>query len=156
MKLRIISIGKVKQSFVLEGEAEYTKRLKSWCPIEFTEISNEKGASLPEETAKKLEAESLLKQIERDDFLIVLDERGKQKNSIELSNLLSSKMNEGIKNVTFAIGGAYGWDDAVRKRAHLLLSLSSLTFTYQMTRLILVEQLYRAFTLIKGVPYHKK
>ncbi len=156
MEIRIISVGKVKQSFVLEGEGEFLKRLKAWVQVNLHEIANEKSSSLPEETAKKQEGENFLKLIERDDFLIILDERGKSKSSPELSTLIASKMNEGIKRIVFGIGGAYGWDDSVRKRAHLLFSLSSLTFTYQMTRLILVEQIYRAFTLIKGIPYHKK
>ena len=156
MEIRIISLGKVKQSFVLDGEGEFLKRLKAWCPVTLQEIPNEKSRSLPEETAKKLESESFLKLLDRDDFIVILDERGKAKSSPELSTLIASKMNEGTKRIVFGIGGAYGWDDSVRKRAHLLLSLSSLTFTYQMTRLILVEQIYRAFTLIKGVPYHKK
>lgn len=155
MKLRVISLGKVKQSFVLDGEHEYTKRIRQWLPIELLELSNDKFSSMPEPTMKEKEGELFHSSVGKSDVVIVLDERGKNLTSEQFAQLFRAKMNEGVKSIDFGIGGAYGWSDDVRKGASLVLSLSPMTFTYQMTRLILIEQIYRALSLVKGVPYHK-
>jgi len=112
-------------------------------------------SSLSEESAKKEEAELFLSKIRKDDFLIVLDERGKDYTSPGLAELLERESTMGRSSFVFAIGGAHGWHESVRQRANIVLSLSRLTFPYQMVRLILTEQIYRAMTLIKGIPYHK-
>lgn len=155
MKLKLLSIGKVRQSFVLEGEAEYLKRMKPHLPLEMVELDNEKLASLPEPQIIERESELMLGRLKAGDYLVVLDQRGKSLSSEKLAELLHSRMISGEGSCVFAIGGALGWSEAARKRADLLLSLSQLTFPYQLTRLILVEQLYRAVTIIKRLPYHR-
>jgi 23S rRNA (pseudouridine1915-N3)-methyltransferase len=155
MSIRIVSLGRVKESFVLEGEGEYLKRLKKYCKVELLELDAPKSSALSEDELKDREASLFLSKMKRDEFLIVLDERGKQLASPELSKLMQERFLGGQPDICFAIGGAYGWHDSVRTRANFLWSLSKLTFTYQMTRLILTEQIYRAFTIIKGEPYHK-
>ena len=155
MKIEVISVGKVKQPFVLEGEREYLKRLAPWTKLKIGELSADKFNKLPEPQMKEKEGELFLSAVEGIEVLVVLDEGGKQKSSAELAKFFRDKMNDGVGSITFGIGGAYGWDDKVRKKADLVISLSSLTFPYQLCRLILVEQIYRAFSIIKGVPYHK-
>jgi len=155
MHLRIISIGKIKQGFVLGGEEEYLKRIKPWTSLELKELPTERLASIPDTKRQEEESKLFLKAIESTDFVVVLDERGKARTSHEFADFFRDKMNEGVGRVVFGIGGAMGWHDATRKRANLLLSLSPMTFTYQMTRLILIEQIYRALAIVKGTPYHK-
>lgn len=153
MKIKILSVGKVKQSFILAGEEEYLGRMKSFARWELIEVPN--AGEMPEAQMKKAEAETALAKVEKDEFLIVLDEHGKTFSSPDFAAYLQSKMNQGRSSFCFAIGGAYGWDEVVRKKADLRLSLSPMTFTYQMTRLILIEQLYRSMTILRGVSYHK-
>ena len=156
MQLTIASIGKVKQKFVMEAEAEYIKRLKLFTKIRVEEYEFPKLASLQEQERKKRETEEFLSKRNAGEFLIALDENGKQFTSEEFAGFLDKKMTGGVSSFCFAIGGACGWDLEVMKHgAGLVLSLSSLTFSYQMTRMILVEQIYRAFTIVKGLPYHK-
>lgn len=155
MRIRILSLGKVKQPFVLQGEAEYLKRLKPWVPVEIIELPNERFASLPEEQMKLREAELVLARREPNSFFVALDEHGKQFSSPALAEWFQQRMNQGTSSITLAIGGAYGWHESILKAAQLTLSLSELTFPYQLTRLILVEQIYRVQTLLRGMPYHK-
>lgn len=154
MRVRVFSIGRVKQDFVLKGEQEYLKRLRPYATVELLELPSA-PSSLSEESAKKEEAELFLTKIKKDEFLIVLDERGKDYTSPGLAELLERESTMGRSSFVFAIGGAHGWHESVRQRANIVLSLSRLTFPYQMVRLILTEQIYRAMTLIKGIPYHK-
>lgn len=154
MRVRVFSIGKVKQDFVLKGEQEYLKRLKPYASIEIVELPTA-PSSLGEETAKKEEADTFLSRVKRDEFVIVLDERGKEYTSPALAQLLEKESVMGRSSFVFAVGGAHGWHESVRRRANVVLSLSRLTFPYQIVRLILTEQIYRAVTLIKGIPYHK-
>ncbi|MBX7142902.1 MAG: 23S rRNA (pseudouridine(1915)-N(3))-methyltransferase RlmH [Oligoflexia bacterium] len=153
MHAKIISVGRVRQNFVLQGEQEYLVRLKPLLGLELIEV--EARAELPEVSMKREEAANASKRIADRDVLVVLDERGKQFSSTQLSAWMANQMNNGKSDFCFAIGGAYGWDEEFKKKAALVLSLSPLTFTYQMTRLILIEQLYRALTIMKGIPYHK-
>jgi 23S rRNA (pseudouridine1915-N3)-methyltransferase len=153
MQIRIISVGRVKQRFVLDGEAEFLPRLKGDAKVELLEV--EAATELPEPQAKVKEGAAVLGKLKASDVFIVLDERGKSLTSPDLARLLQDEMTRGRSSFTFAIGGFHGWDPDILKRAHKVISLSSLTFTYQMTRLILVEQIYRAMTIIKGVPYHR-
>lgn len=156
MKIKILSVGKVKQSFILEGEAEYQKRLKPFAQVSVVEVGAKVPTQSPPEVVMKKEAEALLRLVGERDFLIVLDEHGRSHTSKEFADLLSTQCGRGVSQFVVAIGGAYGWDPSVKKRASHLWSLSSLTFTYQMTRLIVAEQLYRALSIIKGTPYHKE
>ena len=153
MRIKIISVGKIKQSFVHEGEGEYLQRMKSFAQLRLVEVPT--STELPEAQMKQAECAAVLGKVDSGEYLVVLDEGGKQLTSKQFAALLQTQMNQGTSSFCFAIGGAYGWDDQVRKEADLVLSLSAMTFPYQMTRLILVEQLYRAMTLLKGIPYHK-
>lgn len=155
MRIKIISVGKVRQDFVKLGEAEYLDRLSKWTKVEMLELNAQAADSLPASDARREEGKAVLSRVKDDEFLVVLDERGKQFTSELFSKLIGDRTTSGASVVNFAIGGPHGWDDSVRKRANILVSLSPLTFPFQLSRLILVEQLYRAFTLLNGIPYHK-
>lgn len=156
MQIRIFSIGKIRADYVQAGEAEYLKRMGSsgW-KIERIEVDAETASGNNQGPAQKREAERLLSRVKDDELLIVLDERGRQLSSQGLADWLETRVNAGQKSVAFAIGGAFGWHADIERRADFTLSLSQLTFPYQLTRLILVEQLYRAHTIIQRLPYHK-
>lgn len=146
-------MGKVKQSFVLEGEAEYLERLKPFVDVQLIEVPSQ--SEQPESVMKELEAKSVLKKVERSDFLIILDERGKSMTSQEFAAWVQNLWNQGKSSLAFAIGGSFGWDNSVKEQAHAVVSLSPMTFTYQMTRLVLIEQIYRAMSILRGSSYHK-
>lgn len=145
MKVCFISIGKRNEPIFDDAIAEYTRRIARYADVEWKIITH---------SSQKEEGEALLRVLKDGDFLILLDERGKQRTSQELANLIEERMNNSQKRVIFAIGGAYGWSDAVRTRADTLISISSLTFPHQLMRVILAEQLYRAFTILRGEKYH--
>ncbi len=153
MKAKIVSVGRVRHDFVKAGEALYLERLASRLKISFCEV--ESRGKLPEPAMKQEEARLVLAKRAPTDVLVVLDEHGKSMTSPELAKWLERQAISGKSSFCFAIGGAYGWDSSVLAAANLTLSLGPLTFTYQMARLILVEQLYRATTIIDGLPYHK-
>jgi len=153
MQIRLISVGRVRQEFVLAGEAEYLKRLRGSAKVELVEVPAAEGRE--EARAKAEEAQAVLRKVREHDYLVVLDEAGRTYTSPGLAAHLRELMNRGSSSFTFAIGGFHGWSDEIRARADLILSLSPMTFTFQMSRLILVEQIYRAVTILKGLPYHK-
>ncbi len=155
MKITILNVGKVRQSFVKEGEAEYLKRLKSALPIELVELGCEAPDSMGPEAVKEREAGELLKKLAAYDFVVALDERGEQLSSEQFRFFLEKRMTSGKRSIAFVIGGAFGFSEKVRQRADAVLSLSALTFPHQVTRLLLVEQIYRAHTMMKGIAYHK-
>jgi len=155
MRIKLVSLGKIRQTFVRDGEQEYLKRVRAWAQFETLELAVEKFAALPDVQLREKEGELFLKQLDKDDFLVVLDEHGKPKTSRDFARFVEARMGQGVSSLVFAIGGASGWSEPVKARADLLFSLSPMTFTYQMTRLILIEQIYRALTIIKHVPYHK-
>jgi 23S rRNA (pseudouridine1915-N3)-methyltransferase len=155
MKIVVLSVGRIRQQFVVQGEAEYLQRIKGSFQVELVELGMESPESMSPAEVQAREAETVLKKTTQYDYLIVLDERGKAMTSKGLSDLIQARMNSGIKSVCFVIGGAYGFSEKVRQEADLILSLSAFTFPHQVTRLLLVEQLYRAHTLIKGISYHK-
>lgn len=153
MNIRIISVGKVKQSFVLEGEAEYLKRLKPYTKISTEELGLDGGDGSEQQLAKEaLKVKGHLKGSER---VYLLDESGEKLSSKGFASCLNADFNSGYSQFVFLIGGPFGWHPDMRKEAHAVLSLSALTFPHQLSRLILIEQLYRAFSIIKGAPYHK-
>ncbi len=156
MRISIISIGKVKQQFIKEGEKEYLDRMKSEHKIECIELGGDHSSSLPEAEIKAKEGKQILGAIKESQLVIALDEGGKMMTSPEFASYLDSKMNQGQSNIAFIIGGAFGLDVSVKKRAEKILALSPMTFTYQMSRLILIEQIYRATMILKGSPYHKQ
>ena len=154
MKIKIYSINKTREEYTISHEFEYLKRIKGHASVDIIEVCPKIKSSNPDEI-KLQEAKAVLGLIGDSDFLIALDEHGKNLSSVELSSFLSDKMTQGKSSFSFLIGGAYGLHDSVKKRANLLLSLSKMTFPHQLARLILVEQLYRAFSIMRGEPYHK-
>ena len=157
MKISIWTIGKAHESYVKEGIAEFSKRIKKYFPIEWTILPVPKNAGmLSEMDLRKKEAEMVLEWLQPDDFLVALDEHGKQFSSEGLAEFLQEKANARTKNIVFLIGGAFGLDDIVLKKAKLKWSLSQLTFPHQLVRLILSEQLYRACSILKNEKYHHK
>lgn len=155
MKIVVLSVGRVRQRFVLDAEGEYLQRIKGSFQVELVELGMESPESMKPAEVQAREAEEVLKKTKSYDYLVVLDERGKEMTSKALSEFVQARMNSGIKSVCFVIGGAYGFAEKVRQEADLILSLSALTFPHQLTRMLLVEQLYRSHTLIKGISYHK-
>lgn len=153
MTLRIIQFGKTRDRWLQEGINEYLKRLTPYLKIDICELADYsvKTASGPEEV-RALEATSCLKHITRDDYVVLLDEGGKLKTSLEFSSFLSSLSTE--KTVVFVIGGVFGTGVSLKERADVILSLSPMTFTHRMVRLILVEQIYRAVMINTGRQYH--
>ena len=155
MKITLLSIGKTEESYLNEGINIYLKRLKHYIKLEITEIpelKNTKGLSQDQQKAK--EAELIFKKLTSTDYLILLDERGQELSSIQFADLLNKRMLASTQNLVFVIGGPYGFDNTVYQRANEKLSLSKLTFSHQMVRLFFTEQIYRAFTILKGEPYH--
>jgi 23S rRNA (pseudouridine1915-N3)-methyltransferase len=157
MKIHFWSIGKNHEAFIKAGVEDFTKRISRYYPVEWTIVPLPKNAGMMSEMdLKKKEGEIVLDWLEKDDWLVALDVKGKQLTSEGLAELLQKKGNEGVKNLVFLIGGAFGLDDAVLKRAGFKWSLSQLTFPHQMVRLLLAEQVYRACTIIRNEKYHHK
>lgn len=157
MKLSFWSIGKSNESFVTKGVEEFTKRISRYYKVDWTIIPTPKNAAtLSEAELKKKEAEVVMGLLNKEDYLVVLDEKGKQLFSEELAALIQQRANESSKNLVFLIGGAFGVDDAILKRANYTWSLSRLVFPHQLVRLILSEQVYRACTILKNEKYHHK
>lgn len=155
MKIQVWSVGKVHELYVKEGIEIFTKRIANYYPINWHIISPPKNAGqLNEKELKDKEGEIVLQQVHKDDFLILLDERGKQMKTEELAGFIQSRANASTKNIIFLIGGAYGVSENTRKRANHVWSLSTLVFPHQLVRLILAEQLYRACTIIRNEKYH--
>ncbi len=153
VKLTLLWVGKTKNISLHLLIEDYGKRLRHFCELSQVEIR-----SVHEEDPRRLvtqEGEKILAKIEQDDFLVLLDPKGKEFTSEEFSNLMSSYRDRSLARLVFVIGGHSGVSPAVRKRANQLVSLSRLTFNHQMARLFLLEQIYRAFTLIHHIPYHK-
>lgn len=155
MKIELIVIGKTNAKYLDTGIAEYINRLKHYLSFSFTVIPDVKNAkSMSEEQLKVKEGELILKKMGNNDHLILLDEGGKTFTSLAFSKQIQALMLRGYKRIFFVIGGAYGFSDDVYKRANAKIALSEMTYSHQMVRLIFVEQLYRAMTILKGEPYH--
>lgn len=155
LEVKLFLIGKTSYEFLKDGEQEYSKRLMHYCNFErvdFVDIKN--GKSLNREELKKRESQQFLKKLESTDFVVLLDEHGKTKSSIEFANWISSRFEFPNQTVVFVVGGAFGFDKELYERAQLQFSLSKMTFSHQMVRMLFLEQLYRAFTILKGEPYH--
>ncbi|MBC7744604.1 MAG: 23S rRNA (pseudouridine(1915)-N(3))-methyltransferase RlmH [Flavobacterium sp.] len=155
MKITLLTIGKTEDKYLLEGMEKYLKRLKhyvTFAVMELPELKNTK--SLSQDQQKSREAELILKNISATDQLILLDENGMTLSSTEFSGFLNKKMSASVQQLIFIVGGPYGFSDDIYKRATEKISLSRMTFSHQMVRLFFIEQVYRAFTIIKGEPYH--
>lgn len=154
-KIQIVSISKVKQDFILKGEEEYKKRISKFVDLKIEEYNLNFPSSYSKEDVMKEEGEYFLKRIPKGTKIILLDERGKKFTSYQFADFLKKQDIES-NNLCFAIGGAFGWHEDVKKKASMLLSLSDFTFPYQLSRLIMIEQLYRAYSIINNLPYHKE
>ncbi len=155
MKIKLIAIGKTDDKNLIQLIEGYQKRLQHYCKFEFEIIPDIKNVkNLSENQQKEKEGASILKKISSTDQLILLDEKGYEFRSIEFSRFLQKKMNSGIKQLVFVIGGPYGFSETIYQKAQGKLSLSKMTFSHQMIRLFMVEQLYRGFTILKNEPYH--
>lgn len=158
MKIRIVAVGKLKEKYLREGVAEYEKRLAPFASVELLETREEYMAENPSEAQRQetlaKEGERLLRLVPERSFLIVLDVKGKLLSSEALAKELASRALQGQSDLTFLIGGTFGLSPAVRDRADLRISFSPMTFTHQMVRLLLYEQIYRAFKINRGEKYH--
>ena len=155
MNILLLLVGKTDRKYLQEGISVYEGRLRHYTSYSKEEIPDLKGrSSLSHSQIKNLEGAQILKRVGAGDILILLDERGKEVSSVEFSVKLEKWLLSGVKSIIFVVGGAYGFSDAVYERANEKLSLSRMTFSHQMVRLFFTEQLYRAFTILKGEPYH--
>ncbi len=155
MKIKVIAIGKTDNKAIQALLDEYQKRLKHYIKFELQIIPDIKNAkNLSEKLQKEKEGELLLTSLQSTDELILLDDKGKDFTSIEFSKYLQKKMNSGLKQLVFAIGGPYGFSDKVYEKANGKISFSKMTFSHQMIRIFAVEQVYRAFTILRNEPYH--
>lgn len=155
MKITLLTVGKTDKGWVKDGLDIYASRLKHYIPFSIIEIPELKNVSaLSKDQIKTREGELILKNVRPADDLILLDERGKEHSSVEFAKVIQDKISYAGKDIVYVIGGAYGFSDAVYRRADSKISLSRMTFSHQMVRAIFVEQLYRAFTIMKGEPYH--
>lgn len=157
MKITFLTVGKTTFPFVREGCDTFIRRIKHYTPFEYVEIPELKNtSSLSKEQIKEKEGELILKHIKNTDKVILLDERGKSFTSVEWAKEIEKEILSGTRSAIFVTGGAYGFSQAVYGRADSKISLSSMTFSHQIIRLFFAEQLYRAFTIIKGEPYHNE
>lgn len=159
MKITIACVGKVKEKFYRDAVSEYEKRLSRYCRLEFLEVSDEKtpegiSAALTEQIKEK-EARRLLEKIREDAFVCTLEIEGKRLTSEGFAGWMEGLAVKGTGHIVFVIGGSLGLHESVRRRADMALSFSDMTFPHQLMRVILVEQIYRAFRIMQGAPYHK-
>jgi len=157
MKISFWSIGKNHEPYIKTGVQDFTNRISKYFKVEWNIIPVPKNAGmLSEMDLKKKEGEIIIEWLKRDDYLIALDERGKEFTSEGLADFIQKRANGSVKNLVFLIGGIYGLDESILKRADHVWSLSQLTFSHQLVRLILSEQIYRACTILKNEKYHHK
>jgi 23S rRNA (pseudouridine1915-N3)-methyltransferase len=155
MKIQLVSIGKNHEAYIKNGVEDFTKRVSKYFPVEWVIVAPPKNAAaLSEKDLKKKEGEIILQLIKKEDYLVALDERGKQLSSETLAQFIQARANESTKNIVFLIGGAFGIDEMALKRCDYKWSLSQLTFPHQLVRLILAEQLYRACSILRNEKYH--
>ncbi|HNG64347.1 MAG TPA: 23S rRNA (pseudouridine(1915)-N(3))-methyltransferase RlmH [Ferruginibacter sp.] len=155
MKFQFWTVGKDHEPYVKEGILQFTKRIGNYYPVQWNIIPSPKNAAmLSEMDLKKKEGETILDFLAKDDYLVLLDERGKQLRSEELASFIQQRANESAKNIVFLIGGAFGVSEAVQQRANYTWSLSKLVFPHQLVRLILAEQVYRACSINRNEKYH--
>lgn len=154
MKIKIVSVGSIKEKFLKDAINEYLKRLTRFAKIEIIEVDETKIQNKSEEQVKKEEGERLLKRIGQDEFVFLLDLKGELISSEVLAQKINDLIKKGISPLTFVIGGTLGLSEEVRKRANIKLSISKMTFTHQMCRMIILEQIYRAFKIINNEEYH--
>jgi len=155
MKIRLIVLGKTKDSYLKEGIYHYLDRLKHYCNFSYEELTISKSNSnLPTEKRREMEVELVLNKIENTEQLFLLDDKGKSYSSVAFANFIQQRLVAGGKGLVFVAGGPYGFARSIEQKASGKISLSKMTFTHDMVRLIFVEQVYRGFTILKGEKYH--
>lgn len=155
MKIQIWSVGKADEPYVKEGIKEFTGRISRYYPVSWKLIHPAKQTvASTGEMVKKAEATAILASLQKDDFLVLLDERGQQPDSVELARFIEKRANESTRQIIFLIGGAFGVDATIHQRAQYTWSISKLVFPHQLVRLIVAEQLYRACSIIRNEKYH--
>ncbi|MGZ5243745.1 MAG: 23S rRNA (pseudouridine(1915)-N(3))-methyltransferase RlmH [Bacteroidia bacterium] len=155
MKVSFWCIGKTEEAYLVEGIQKYNKRLSNYLSFDYKEIHIRQSQKIPTPVQhKQTERDELLKLIKPTDFLVLLDEAGKEFTSVGFADFMQKKFNEVSSNMIFLIGGAYGFHDDIYARANAKIALSQMTFTHQMVRVIFLEQLYRAMTILRNEPYH--
>ena len=155
MKIELAVIGKTSIGYLKQGIDEYIKRLKHYVPFEIKYIDDIKNTkNISEDQQKRTEGAKILSLLDKSDFVVLLDEHGKEYTSVQYSSYIQKRMLSGAKKVVFVIGGPYGFSQEVYDRANDKISFSKMTFNHEMIRLIFTEQLYRAYTIIKHEPYH--
>lgn len=157
MNIKLVVVGKTEEKYLKEGIDIFEKRLKFYITYEMIIIPSLKDTkNLSPQMVKEREGELIIKQVSKADKVVLFDEMGEEFRSIEYANFLQKNMNAGIKTMCFVVGGAFGFSDEVYKIANLKIAMSKMTFSHQMIRLLIVEQLYRAFTILKNEPYHNE
>lgn len=155
MKITLAVVGKMANGYLTDGINEYTKRLSFYVPFNIQYINDAKNTKkLTESQQKTLEGQNILATLDSSDYVVLLDEHGKEFTSVEFSKYIERKMVTVAKRLVFVVGGPYGFSEDVYHRANEKISLSKMTFSHEMIRLIFTEQLYRAMTILKGEPYH--
>lgn len=155
MKIQLWSVGKAHESYVKQGVEDFTKRISKYFPVEWKIIAPAKHtANSLEADIKKHESQSILSALLKDDFLVLLDEKGKEITSPQVAKLIEGRASSGVKNIVFVIGGAFGVDEQMKARANFVWSFSLLVFPHQLVRLMLAEQVYRACTILRNEKYH--
>jgi 23S rRNA (pseudouridine1915-N3)-methyltransferase len=155
MKITLLTVGKTEDAYIKEGIDKFIKRLKHYIKLDIVDLPELKNTkALTQEQQKTKEAELILKKLAATDQVVLLDEKGLEFSSVQFADYLDKKAISSVQNLVFVIGGPYGFDASVYQRANAQLALSRMTFSHQMVRLFFVEQLYRAYTIIKGEPYH--
>jgi 23S rRNA (pseudouridine1915-N3)-methyltransferase len=156
MKLCLLCVGRLSIGYLREGAADFEARLRRYAPLRIVELKEEKGGKNDPVFIRRQEGRRILDRIPQGAFVVALDERGRSISSEALAGMLERHMLDSTPELTLIIGGAYGLSDEVKQRAELLLSLSDMTLTHQMARLLLLEQLYRGFTIVRNEPYHNR
>jgi 23S rRNA (pseudouridine1915-N3)-methyltransferase len=155
MKITLILNGKTEDKYLVDGCSIFEKRLKHYIKLDQIVIPALKNAkNLNAQQFKAKEADLIMKHINNDDFVVLLDEKGAEYTSEKFANYLQKHMNAGLRNLVFIVGGPYGFDEQIYKRSNFKVSLSQMTFSHQMIRLFFLEQVYRAFTILRNEPYH--
>jgi len=155
MKIKLLLIGKTEEDYLKKGISVYEERLKHYIGFDIITITSLKNTkSLSFELQKEKESELIEKYLTSSDYVVLLDENGKHFTSVEFAGFIQKQLNNAIKNLVFVVGGPYGFSENLLKKADFKLSLSKMTFSHQLVRLIFAEQLYRAFTILRNEPYH--
>lgn len=159
MKITIVTVGKIKEKYLKDAIAEYSKRLSKYCKLEIVEVADEKtpdnASAVVEEQIRAKEAERILKYVKEDAYVITLEIHGKQLTSEELADKIEKLGVQGTSHIMLIIGGSIGLGEEVLKHSDFALSFSKMTFPHQLMRVILLEQIYRSYRIISGEPYHK-